>query len=126
MSRLYSPKSGLLLNHNQTIRKIISSLLLLIFVICMAPKSYFHDALAQHKDRVTVCTHPVTSAPCLHQAAIDCHFDLLVITSLYVFTAEMPVHCLQHGNPPLICAATYHYSILRCDSKESRGPPANL
>ena len=56
----------------------------MVLIFASAPKAYFHDLLADHKDVVTCC-HPETASPCVHQEAFNCHYDHVVVTAPFLF-----------------------------------------
>ncbi len=97
---------------------------MLVLMVSTAPKTWFHDAVAHHKDTVAVCNHPLNGSPCLHQSTIDCHFDLLVVTSLYVFKADLFPAGPALSFASFLCAAVAAKTSMRTGSPESRGPPA--
>lgn len=97
--------------------------MLLLFVVGTAPKIYLHDALANHKDGITVCTHAFPKAPCLHPRPVNCHVELLVVTAFYLFNAEPPLLHVQQQFRTINCLAASDYAFLRVDVNESRGPP---
>jgi hypothetical protein len=111
------------LKQNKTIRRFIAFLLLVVFAISVAPKSYFHDALANHNDVGQICTDNLNS-PHFHQSGINCHFDQLVISSLFHFSAE------SFSDFSLSFLSTPHhrietsYLLHALVAKENRGPPA--
>jgi hypothetical protein len=113
-----------IVKQNPTIRKFISLLLLLVFLISAAPKAYFHDLVADHKDSITTCSHTDNSGGCIHQSAINCHFDQLVVTGFFDFNVSS-FQC----QPPLNSAHSFsltaqHLLTNARLSSESRGPPA--
>ena len=113
---------SLLLRETNTIQKTIAFFLLIVFAISGAPEGYFHDALANHKD-FQACTDNSTAAH-FHQAGINCHFDELVVSSLYHFSVEpfgeFSICFFHTKHQPIEASHLLQASI----SKESRGPPA--
>jgi hypothetical protein len=87
------------------------------------PRQFFHEALACHRDTVTNCNHSQKASGCFHQVNYNCHFDNLVINSVYFavsfstpqlvkeFTAEYYSRFNTPGNPPYP------------GNKENKGPP---
>lgn len=96
---------------------------MLLLFVGTAPKVYFHDVLANHKDSATVCTHAFPKESCLHQSRINCHVDLLVITSVYLFKAEPAIGYLRQRFFLINTFTSSFYFFLRHGAKESRGPP---
>lgn len=115
----------LLLKQSVTIRKFISLFLFVVFAISVAPKAYFHDAFANHKDSGQVCTDNNKAAH-LHQSGINCGFDQLVVSCLYYFEVEpatdIPVSffCTPHQRIGTI------FFFQPSFSSESRGPPYHV
>lgn len=111
------------LKQRQTIRKRIAWLLLIVFMVSTAPKTYLHEAIATHKD-VSYCTHIHETSACLHLQGFNCHFDNLVVTAPYIFQSYsfslvVPIRYLHISTHYL---SSYH-SIISF-SKDNRGPPA--
>jgi hypothetical protein len=105
------------------IRKFISAVLLLVFLLSAAPKAYFHDAVAGHKDQPVSCKHVDRNATCVHESHMNCHFDQLVVTSVFHFQA-LDLY------PVLLNNAVSDYSQYaenpvsgRSTSPDGRGPP---
>jgi hypothetical protein len=111
------------LRQNTTIKKLISFSLLVVFAVSTAPKAYFHDVFADHKDSAEACTDHTKTAH-LHQNGINCHFDQLVVSSLYHFSlASIPeVNKRFLGAPHEEIQIFYHSGPF--NSQESRGPPS--
>ncbi|HWJ91994.1 MAG TPA: hypothetical protein VNR87_12830 [Flavisolibacter sp.] len=108
---------------NSTIRQLIAFFLLIVLSIGVAPKAYFHDVIAGHTDTVQVCSDN-TKSPHLHQSGINCHFDQLVVTSLYHFSVDpiseifsSPFNTFHQKGEPF-------YFLRALSSTESRGPPS--
>jgi hypothetical protein len=110
-----------LLAQKEIIRKSISVLLLLLFLISIAPKAFFHDLVANHKD-LPDCRQ-VHQSTVLHQQTFNCHFDDLVATSPFVFSNEPIVIISAHYF--IDKQASFYSSHLQAffQHKESRGPP---
>jgi hypothetical protein len=111
------------LRNYTAIQKRIAIIFLVLYTICIAPKAFFHDVLAHHKD-APVCTHPFGASVCLHQQGFNCHFDNLVVTALYLYDGKAvvltgPEHIAQQVSLYLPSS----YSCYAAQS-ESRGPPA--
>lgn len=110
------------LKQNQAIQKILSAVLLLLFSISIIPKTFFHDAIAHHKD-VAVCLHPQKDAACVHQHGFHCGFDDLVVTAPYLL---LPAQTFLRAPQEYATFQTYfstsflqHYFF----HAENRGPP---
>jgi len=105
-----------------TIQKSTAVLLLLVFLISIAPKAFFHDLVANHKD-LPDCRQ-FHHSTVLHQQAFDCHFDDVVATGPFELSTEpvavLTVYC--SSNQP----NSFYHSHLQSffQYKESRGPPA--
>lgn len=113
---------ALKLNKNQTIQKPIAALLLLIFSISAAPKAYFHDLIADHKDYSNCNDFHKNSV--LHKEGYNCHFDDLVASSPFIVQAEKTA-------VPVIVYFNKHSISLYCHTPQAfvskldnRGPPA--
>jgi len=110
------------LRYKPTIQKFAALFLLLVFFISSAPKAYFHDLVADHKD-FSDCQQPHHSTV-LHQQGLNCHFDDLVVTSPFVTLIEQPVPSFDfyfEKKQPAF------YSLLLSSAlqhKENRGPPS--
>ena len=63
-----------MLRQQPHIKQFLAAFLLLLFSVCIAPRSFVHDVLAQHVDRSS-CEHPVQEEVCLHPAEKHCHFN---------------------------------------------------
>lgn len=109
------------LKHKQTIQKIIAFFLLLVFFIITAPRIYFHDLVANHKD-FSDC-HQQHHSAVLHQQGVNCHFDDLVVTSPFVSLIEQPLLPLAiHFKKKLSAFSTLLIASFS-QHKENRGPP---
>jgi hypothetical protein len=105
------------------IRKSISVLLLLVFLISAAPKTYFHDVVADHKDQPVSCLHKNHKSPCVHQSHINCHFDQLVVTSFFQFQPlNFPQIFTRTGNSDHSFYSERPVAG-RIASPDGRGPP---
>lgn len=96
--------------------------MLVVFAISVAPKSYFHELLANHKD-IIGCTHAPGSAPCAHQQPFNCHFDDLVVTAPFLFAtmgfyATKPIE--QISDHVFYSSHLTSFVLLH---KAGRGPP---
>jgi hypothetical protein len=104
------------------IRKFNAAVLLLVFTISMLPKVYFHDAVADHEDKVS-CRHLHEVRDCLSQKVLDCDTNTLVVTSSFLFAVPLMIVWRPLLNP----AATATYSSSLIDNcflrSEGRGPP---
>jgi len=110
------------LRQNRTIQKDIALLLLLAFTISIAPKTYFHDLVADHKD-FSEC-HQLHHSTVLHHQGFNCHFDDLVVSAPFLLQAEPQLNAAE------VCfdiTQTSFYSFHLSSSshhKETRGPPS--
>jgi len=96
--------------------------MLLLFLIGIAPKAYFHDLVADHQDTASCETHHSTAT--LHTQTFSCHFDDLVVHAPFLLplnsATEIPASQQVQFVVPAIEEHTNAVSML----KESRGPPA--
>ena len=110
------------MNPKPIIQKSIAVLLLLLFAVSIAPKAYFHDLVADHKD-FSACNQ-FHKSTVLHTQGYNCHFDDLVATGPFVLLTD-----------PIAVLAKYYFFdkqesfyISHLESffqqKESRGPPS--
>ena len=111
------------MRQQNTIQKIYSVFLLIIFSLSVLPKIYFHDVIANHKDTVSVCDHPENLKACLHQSTYKCDVDDLVVKAPYLILpgvqiSELTTHFQEYE-------ATYNFFIQGNEllHKENRGPP---
>jgi hypothetical protein len=112
-----------IVKQNPTIRRITALFLLLVFLVSAAPKAYFHDLVADHKDVVTTCHHANPATACVHQSAINCHFDQLVVSSFYFFSFQsFSAVAPELTEVPFSCPPAFHL-VKTFHSRESRGPP---
>lgn len=113
---------NLLLRKNQTIRAILGSFLLLIFLTGITPKRYWHDLLADHTDVLASVNQ--SDQLQINQAGFNCDCNTLVATSPFTETVEtrlenpLPVHQQYH----LVSVSQLYHSDLTYYSL--RGPPA--
>jgi hypothetical protein len=105
-----------------TIQKCAAVLLLLVFLISIAPKAFFHDVVANHKD-LPDCRQ-FHHSTVLHQQAFDCHFDHLVATDAFELLTEPAVVLTVYYFDNQ--ANSFYHSHLQAffQHKESRGPPS--
>jgi len=106
-----------------SIRKFLAFALLVVFTISIAPKSYFHDVIANHKDVVS-CDHPEQSSSCLHSKAFHCHFDDLVVTTSFLFEKNLYLFILIPTNRDKEPIYVSPYSQYSFSQSVDRGPPA--
>lgn len=94
----------------------------MLYTISIAPKTYFHDVLAHHKD-TPACTHPYGATVCLHQEKFNCHFDNLVVAALYV--SDVKTVSFSAPQPVAAEPVTYIPSFHSCFKAAAggRGPP---
>jgi hypothetical protein len=110
------------LNQKTTIQKTLAIFLVLVFALGTAPKYWFHDLVADHKDQPD-CGQ-VHHSKVLHQKAPNCHFDDLVVTAPFLTANDLPevspiVHYVKKQN------ATYSSAVQSFSPhKENRGPPS--
>jgi hypothetical protein len=110
------------LKQRSTIQKIIAGFLLMLFTISIAPKIYFHNLVADHKD-VAGCGQLHKTAV-LHLQGFNCHFDDLVVTAPYLSQTEEPVllvHLVFEKKQPVFSSV---FLSSFSQHKENRGPPS--
>jgi hypothetical protein len=113
--------SNFLIHRNPVIKKLVTALMMMLFVFSITPRKLLHDFVAHHKDAVPVAAgdNPVFSA-----AGFNCKTDNLVAVSpftgvendfepavFYVFPQKRDTLLLRFYSSP------YFYF-------ELRGPPA--
>ena len=94
----------------------------MLFAISIAPKIYFHNLVADHKD-VAGCSQLHKTAV-LHVQGYNCHFDNLVVTAPYLLQTEEPlllINLLFEKRQPVF-SSVFLPSFLQ--HKENRGPPS--
>jgi len=97
-------------------------MLLLIFSISIAPKAYFHDLIADHKDYSNCNDFHKNSV--LHKEGYNCHFDDLVVSSPFILQAEkITVPTITYFNSHSV--SLYSLSLQAfLQTIDNRGPPA--
>ncbi|HEU4634236.1 MAG TPA: hypothetical protein VFS22_09640 [Flavisolibacter sp.] len=106
-----------------SIQKIIAFVLLVVFSISVAPKAYFHDAIAHHKD-VVVCHHPEGLSACVHSQPFHCHFDDLVVTAPFLIQAVPHSFFVEINYLDKQDQYNTSYTFSSLYQKAGRGPPA--
>jgi hypothetical protein len=111
-----------ILEKQPIIRKIVASLLLVLFIMSSLPKAYFHDLVADHVDVVS-CDQKHSEAV-LHKQSVNCHFDDLVVTSHFVASPapDFEIANFHFEKKVFVSFDSYQYSFVQ--HKEGRGPPA--
>ncbi len=103
------------------IRQLLAFVLLLVFALGNAPKLYLHDLVAQHTDGPSCEKNH--QARVLHQQAIHCHCDDLVVSA--PFEPVQPAGIRLPATP----TATHHAAPVAdlaarpMPFRDSRGPP---
>lgn len=97
--------------------------LLFLFTISITPKIYLHDAIANHKDGVTLCDHPQKTGVCIHQKGYNCDVNDPVVANPYLILPI--VNGLSIERVFLDFSTSYSFACIQnCFiHKESRGPP---
>ena len=103
--------------------RLTALLLLAVFTLGSAPKSWFHDLLATHRDMVPCTT--VHHKAVMHQQGFSCHCQDLVVTSHFILWPDVipvmvPVPRLQQKSSLLqqvFAGAPFHSNY--------RGPPSS-
>ena len=105
----------------EPIRKWMAGLLLMLLCISMAPKAFFHDLVANHRDEQGCHQRHTTSV--LHQQELNCHFDNLVVHVPFV----RPPNPAYAFYSPSYCSYYTDYYVFHFPGvlkhSESRGPP---
>lgn len=109
------------LKNNGTIQKLIAACLLVVFTISAAPKFYFHELFADHKDGVE-CTK-VHHTAVLHQQVYNCHFDELVVNAPFVMQADLAMPVTSVHFEKALAAFYCSYQPPSLQHHDSRGPP---
>lgn len=109
------------LERNKIIQKFIAAFLLLIFSISAAPKIYFHDLIADHKD-YSGC-NDFHKNLVLHKEGYNCHFDDLVVSSPFIIQAEKVITpvSVYFDKPPVSLHSYFHSAFAK--QLDNRGPP---
>jgi len=117
--RLIVPKTYL--RQNSTIQKLITVVLLTVFTLGSAPKAFFHDLVADHKDG-TSCnlSHSVAA---IHNQGFNCHFDDLVVSGPFVLQSEPSTELFTIFFEKKLSAFSFSYFDAFLQHKENRGPP---
>jgi hypothetical protein len=106
---------------NQTIRKIVSGILICLFALSNTPKILIHDLIAKHRDYLS-WNHDI-KGPQVNKAGFNCHFENFVAESpfIYVCTAIeniIPSHfAIARSNLAKSFFSQHHFFC------ELRGPP---
>jgi hypothetical protein len=108
------------LKQTTTIQKARAVFLILILLIGIAPKSFFHDIVAHHRD-VSTCKE-VHKTAVFHQQGYNCHFDDLVVTTPFLFVSTQLVFKLFHFEKKQEALYSFHLPLFS-QHKENRGPP---
>jgi hypothetical protein len=105
------------------IQRVVAFVLFIALAISVTPKSFIHDALADHDDSANFCAHKTHKDLCITKAGINCHFTNLVVALPYTGAAQQ---CAQDTDRYFHTFIVYPASAIfhPCfNSKEGRGPP---
>jgi hypothetical protein len=108
---------------NQTIRRLISGLLLCIFTFSITPKQWLHDIVTNHKDSYA---KSVDGKAILTTTGFHCNCDNLVVQSPFIYydgPAEInaPAFFVLHQTATISnLISAYHFF------SELRGPPVRV
>jgi len=94
---------------------------MLVFVISIAPRAFFHDVVANHED-LPDCRQ-LHHSTVLHQQEFNCHFDDQVVSAPFVLLSD-PAFIFtdfNFANNPTSFYSSPTQSVFQL--KESRGPP---
>lgn len=108
---------------NQTIRTILSALLLLVFLTGITPRKYWHDLLADHKDVIGATHH--SDKLQLNKTGFNCGWNNQVASvSPFIETEaiQLPAPSLVFPSYTLAPLSPLHLSPLT--QQPLRGPPA--
>lgn len=110
------------LRQNQTIRAILGSFLLLVFLVSITPKRYWHDALAHHTDNFSLNKDHGTTQ--VNKGGFNCDWNMQVATSPFTEldevrpTTPLLIHERHYGFSNI---SFYSFTLLH---RALRGPPA--
>jgi hypothetical protein len=104
-----------------TIKKSIAVLLLLVFTVSIAPKIFFHAAIAGHTD-LPGCTDGAPTTH-LHEEKPNCHFDDLVVSSPFSQQIDHFEFASYFFHPEYLNSYKLSYFSSLQLQKEGRGPP---
>lgn len=110
------------LKQKTTIKKSIATLLILAFAISAAPKAFFHDLVANHKD-FPDCNQ-VHKTAVLHHQRYNCHFDDLVVSAPFLLVAEQPIAFDNFYFEKKQSSFYFSFTQSFLQHKENRGPPS--
>jgi hypothetical protein len=105
------------------IQRVVAFVLVIALAISVTPKSFIHDALADHDDYENFCGHKTHKDLCITKAGINCHFTNLIVAIPYTCGArEYSQDTGQHFHTFIVypAPAIFHPYF---NSKEGRGPP---
>lgn len=94
---------------------------MLVLAVSIAPKTFFHDLVAHHKD-LPVCNQAHKTAVFHHQG-FNCHFDDLVVTTPFIFENEQPVVFVHFYFEREQASLNSFRLTSFSQHKENRGPP---
>ena len=107
------------------ISKIIASLLLVLLMLSITPKTFLHDILADHQD-VQFCNDEEVNGPCIHNQGFNCQQADIVVPLTYQAPTLLVI-------PPVAMPHVSHadyisFSALLAPQHSSflRGPPARV
>ena len=104
------------------IQQLTGFLLLLVFALSTAPKSYFHDLVADHHDDVLSCDLAHKTSV-LHKKAYHCDCDDLVVSTPFVFQQEFYSVSLLKYFPVKQEFIHFVFAAEFPNRHDSRGPP---
>jgi hypothetical protein len=110
------------LKRKTAIQKTVAIVLIMVLAVSIAPKGWFHNLVADHKD-LPDCRQ-LHHSKVLHHQGFNCHFDDVVVTAPYVSTREQAllfVILLPNKEQPLSYTSPLQ-SLSQ--TKDSRGPPS--
>lgn len=111
-----------MLRYHRSIQKFLAALLLSVVCLGMAPKAWFHELVAGHKDGI-ICEQSHNTAV-LHQQGFNCHFDDLVVASPFLMAMQYESACTAEFGERIFSCSFCTSSQTFFQSKEGRGPPA--
>lgn len=78
-------------------KRIISSLLLFLFILGNMPRQFLHDYFASHKDEIEHCTHK-NQKGCIHHQTFYCHFEKFFVANDFFTTIAVDINLVpfQH------------------------------
>jgi hypothetical protein len=94
---------------------------MLLFLISITPKKYFHDLIADHTDDSLTTINHATS---VNNAGINCHFQNLVVESPFTWYPSLINFGFVPENAIEFSVDLPFYLFRHILSRDNKGPPA--